>query len=799
MLSSLNLVGLLGKSTVRIPLDYYRILGLPILATADQVQQSHRDRTLQLPRPEFSTHAVAARKALLNQAFEVLSHEEKRREYDARFLASTYEPAPGADPSEKSDTQHSDIEVEETQLVGGLLLLQELGEYESVLRLGRPYLKPGHSSLKENGLGDPAAAESDVVLVVTLACLELGREEWQQGSYDNAAAALETGQDLLLREGMFPAVRAEVQADLYKLRPYRILAMLSDPDEDSDDRDKGLAMLQEMLNERHGIDGRGIDQSGLGVDDFLRFIQQLRDYMTVDEQQVLFEAEARRPSAVATYLAVYALLAKGFARQEPALIRRAKAMLMRLGSRQDVYLEQSICSLLLGQPEIAAKALERSQEYEPLAFIRENSQGSSDLLPGLCLYTERWMQEEVFPHFRDLATQTASLKDYFANPQVQSYLEELPNETELAVNQTAGQFAPIHWSGANPSQPLANFPSNSDGASVGRASTGKASTGRASTGKASGKSPNDRRPKTASRHDPAWDESRGPGAADELEFGAIGTAAALGGAAALSGTVAASLAHNSLPEGTVPAPRNGQRRGRRAEGRSDGRIAADGTMMTPSLDADGVILDAPQPNGRAIVRPQNGQRPGWFWPAILFLTGLIGYTLVQCVGQQNRSPRAVSSSSPTIPSGELLISLDQPLLALPGDAVESTGGVQGEMNPATAKQVLELWFSAKKAAMGSAHEIDRLNAVLTGDKLSKWREEAIGAKGENLTIAYEHGVEVSNVEVSKENPNEASVTANVREQRKYTKDGQPLEDQTDDLPLTYTFVRENNQWKIKNW
>jgi len=43
----------------------------------------------------------------------------------------------------------------------------------------------------------------------------------------------------------------------------------------------------------------------LSLDDFLRFIQQLRSYLTAAEQQSLFEAESQRPS-VATYLAVYA-------------------------------------------------------------------------------------------------------------------------------------------------------------------------------------------------------------------------------------------------------------------------------------------------------------------------------------------------------------------------------------------------------------------------------------------------------------------------------------------------------------
>ncbi|MHC5720440.1 MAG: molecular chaperone DnaJ, partial [Nostoc sp.] len=128
------------------------------------------------------------------------------------------------------------------------------------------------------------------------------------------------------------------------------------------------------LEDRGGIDGTSNDESGLNIDDFLRFIQQLRNHLTVAEQHKLFEAQSKRPSAVATYLAVYALIARGFAQRQPALIRQARQMLMRLGKRQDVHLEQSLCALLLGQTEEATRVLELSQEYEALAFIREKSQ-----------------------------------------------------------------------------------------------------------------------------------------------------------------------------------------------------------------------------------------------------------------------------------------------------------------------------------------------------------------------------------------------------------------------------------------
>ncbi|MCA1993517.1 MAG: J domain-containing protein, partial [Coleofasciculus sp. S288] len=287
---------------MRIPLDYYRILGLPIQATAEQLNQAYRDRTLQLPRREYSEVAIASRKQLLDEAYAVLCDPEQRSAYDASFLAKTYDQDPSQQVALKAksaseatesvvDPHTPSIEIKSEQFVGALLILQELGEYEIVVKLGQPYLGTRESiNLDKGRLGDPQLVRADIVLTLALACLELGREQWQQGQYENAATSLETGQELLLREGLFPSVRGEIQADLYKLRPYRILELLALPEENLTERRQGLRLLQDMLQERMGIDGTGEDQSGLSIDDFLRFIQQLRGYLTAAEQQTLFEA-----------------------------------------------------------------------------------------------------------------------------------------------------------------------------------------------------------------------------------------------------------------------------------------------------------------------------------------------------------------------------------------------------------------------------------------------------------------------------------------------------------------------------
>ncbi|GBO53592.1 cell division protein ZipN/Ftn2/Arc6, specific for cyanobacteria and chloroplast [Pseudanabaena sp. lw0831] len=412
---------------MRVPLDCYRILGLTHLSGLDKVHQAHRDRLLSMPRREYSDAAIASRKRIIDKAYETLTERD-------RHSAATESDALETDSDRPVLTLPPQIEADEKDFAGLLLILYELGESEKVLSLAKPYYDPEEAEYQSARI---SPHDPDLLLSVSLSYLDIGREYWKQGQYESAASSLESAQEILLREGLFLSIRSEIQADLFRLRPYRILELLASPDNHTEAHRKGMSLLQEMLDARRGIDGSGNDYSSLGIDDFLRFIQQLRSYMTAIEQQTLFEEEARRPSSVATYLAVYALIARGFSQRQPALIRRAKGLLVKLSAKQDIYLEKAVCALLLGQTEEASAAIDQSGEDDQIAFIRQNSEGAPDLLPGLCLYSERWMQEEVYPHFRDLMSQIVSLKDYFADEQVQAYLEELPNTGAMSSEWTS--------------------------------------------------------------------------------------------------------------------------------------------------------------------------------------------------------------------------------------------------------------------------------------------------------------------------------------------------------------------------
>ncbi|MEO9125492.1 MAG: IMS domain-containing protein [Microcoleus sp.] len=765
-----------------IPLDYYRILGLPIQATAEQLQQAHRDRTLQLPRREYSEVAIIARKQLIDEACAVLSDSDGRKAYDANFLAKTYDreseaaiaakqrsktssgqatilqdagetvPAESNALDAAPDPHTPSIEIDDNQFVGALLVLQELGEYELVQKLGRPYLNNGSIALDEGRFGDPQLVRPDIVLTVALACLELGREQWQQGQYQNAAKSLDAGQELLLRESLFPSVRGEMQTDIYKLRPYNILELLSLPEEKVSERRQGMQILREMLEERGGIDGSGDDRSGLGIEDFLRFVQQLRKHLTSSEQQTLFEAEAGRPSAVATYLSVYTLLAQGFAARQPSMIRRAKLMLMQLGRRQDVHLEKAVCSLLLGQTEEASRALELSSEKEPLAFIREHSQDSPDLLPGLCLYAEHWLQEEVFPHFRDLANQPVSLKDYFADPKVQAYLEALPSDAE-----TANEWVVVQPRSGKPQgrlQPTGDRPP------------------------APPQPPAAKQVASSVTLTPVPTDSSST--ASEPKYQATG--AGIGAVSAVS-----------LPTTTAGHPAASTSKARRRSN-SSGRSGGIGQGLTGSF-ADRARTLAAQISAQVKSMPPNKL-------ALLVVASVLSLLILWWILSLFAS--AIQAlSGPSLQGEQASISLDAPPVEIPALAAapepRAPAAVSGAITEEAAAQIVQGWLSAKAAALGPNHAVEELKQVLTEPALSRWQLMADAQQKNNAYQRYVHSLQVKGVKTNPTNPDRAEVEAQVSEKAEVFDRDQLVTSRNENLRIRYDLIRQDGQWRIMDW
>jgi ARC6-like, IMS domain/DnaJ domain len=788
---------------VRIPLDYYRILGLPLAASDEQVRQAYSDRVVQLPRREYSQTAIFSRKQLIEEAYVVLSNPQERSAYDKVYLAHAYDQQNGgqgvavethpvgsvADINTDVNHEALSIEISQNELTGALLILQELGEYEQVLQLGSPFLvnknstNNGTANGHQSEVSQPDGVErSDVILTVALGCLELGREQWQQGNYENAATSLETGEELLIREGLFPNVQGEIAADLCKLRPYRILELLALPIEKVAQRRLGLQLLQDILDERLGIDGTGNDQSGLNIDDFLRFIQQLRNHLTSLEQHKIFEAESQRPSAVATYLAFYALIARGFKERQPALIYQAKQMLTPLGKRQDVHLEQALCALLLGQTEEASRTLELSQEYEALVVIRENSQDSPDLLPGLCLYGERWLQNDVFPNFRDLANQQVSLKEYFADPEVQNYLENLPVEVQRRGDWTT---ATRSHSSVQPIQTPGSINSSVNGSTN------------------SSKRPTNTNVLNGQVNNRRTSDSRVTQTQSEKQLESTNYSA--GRTAAPTSTTV-----NSQVGYSTNSSRDADRFSRIPQEQNNGVVRNGGVKPGKQPKQQKQQKQSKQSQAR---RRRKSPSSGLQWGEILRtprakirFVWLIFGGLMAIFGMWLILAAALGffknlfTPAPTLHSKGLMVTINQPTVAVP-DINSKLIAPSGLLTAETAETIILTWLSSKALAFGPNHEFDSLNHILTGSALAYWKKNAEIDKAANRYRRYKHQLtKIEFVSTSKKNPNKASVDATVKEGAEFYEKGevnlQKSYDET--VRVRYNLVRQDGAWLIES-
>ena len=770
---------------MRIPLDYYRILSVPIKATPQQLEQAYGDRLLQQPRKEYGAATILARRTLIQNAYQILSIPETRAEYDARYFSNLLKTPilahSGADNGAAHEAPESvvsqdnappdlssvnpTIEVPSEQFVGVLLILQELGEYELVLQLGLSYLNsPEYAELtQQEPKEQPSTFREDLILSLAIAYLELGREQWHRREYENAAASGQMGIDLLLQENLFSGVQEEIEIDLAKLRPYRILELISQNQPNSAARIKGFQLLQEMLRQRQGIEGKGEDLSGLTFDQFLCFIQQLRTYLTSAEQEKLFVAEANHASAIANYLAVYALLARGLVLKQPQLVVRAQQMLEFLSDRQDVYWERSVSALLLGQTEVALALVPNSQDRGKVELIKQYSQGYGDLLPGLCFYAEKWLYEEVIAQFCDLNNQQISLKEYFADTKVQAYLEGLaslvPAQPEIATPtpESTAQSKPeglFSWwrtkiIGQSTSAPeIANSQVLISEGELGGSRAVNQSSSTVTLERGTVSSPKFSPTPHHKKRQPPITKPKKPNNARSSRSQPVKIGKKV-----------------HLKAKSVPGRTSHSRKGKP---RYKSRVAA-------SRQSKANLF-----RGRLLLA------------SLVFGAGAIGFTATRML---LNSPFKTAKQE-----AQLTISVSTPPIEIPKVKIKAVPAKPKLTFNDRAKQVIQKWLDSKSAAFGKKHQIEALNEVLAAPLLTTWSDRARDYQRENAYREYEHTIKMRSATISKTNPDQATVEAEIREVAKHYQAEQlnTARSYDDNLLVRYQLVRQADKWLIQD-
>jgi tetratricopeptide (TPR) repeat protein len=739
----------IGRS-MRIPLDYYQILGVPTAATMGQIQQAYADRNLQQPRHEYTSTAIESRRKLLGDAYEVLAHPSERSQYDASQMeANPHFPAGEQPPSS--------LEIPADRLLGGLLIMSEIGEYERLLTIAWPLLGSDQILQQSIGSADLEETRNSLYLTVALTLLELGREEWRQNKPAEGCQALETSIKLLRQQGVYPTVQAEINKELSKFRPQYILSLLCTADTSVENHQQALSLLQEVVSACSNP--QGYKTYGMTQDGFIAYIDQIRRYLTTHEQQSLFEEPALQSgNPVFTYLLVYAMVARGFYYQMPELVHRAKQLLLKnLGRRQDVFIEQALCYLLLGQTKEAQNALERSQDRESLEYIRKNSTTSEDLLLGLCRYSELWFQSQVFPHFADLTHHKASLQGYFDNRQVQAYLDDLPPASgDLTLfNETSGELSPF-----------ANVP-----ASVALPAFGTPSS-------------------------PIFGSA--PIAQSQVDLPLVERSV---------------VTRPSIPpnagDNVVPFERPQKKRA----------SVPDAMFMEDSSDIDessrlplaeppvGEGNLAPVESTALAHRPKSTLTRRKRWRPILLRQALIGFgglftaialviiahntlktrTLIDIGNQKKISPPAAPIEKATVAT-----------LPKTSPQAEVAAATDSKLTIANAQVLVESWLQAKGKALSAQYDVAALDQILADPALARAKRRSTEAKADGAYWEHQHAVKIDAISNS---PGGGMIEATVNEMSKfYTADQQLDGNHSYDksVRVRYALVKHNGRWLIKD-
>jgi hypothetical protein len=777
----------------------------------------------QLPRREYSDAAIASRKELLQVAYQVLSNPIRRAEYDATFLAPAVESNDDSEGETPPNLVHfpiarlPELEVAPEHFLGALLILFEQGEYEEINAICFPYIGNNGNSNNSGSLipsdfnftfntedGSEHeqlateyldAIESDVTLTFVLSVLEMGKSEWKSNNYEAAARHLEMALKILTQGDLFTPLQSEIARDLDKLRPYRVLHLVSLSDDQIELRQTGLNLLTEMLSVCSVNDIACKERFGLRGEGTLKFIDRVRGYLTAAEQQHLFsQISGNSQQLVCTYLYVYALIARGFAYRNPQLISTARQILLhRLSQRRDVHIEEAICALLLGQTDEVNQILESLPESEFTIVIRQRSQGAPDLLPGLCWYIEHeWLPQEVWPYFRDLSNNHISLDTYFQDPYVQTVLEHPATQTglgswmkhkpELIDVPISGDLSPIESSN------LSTLPS-----SDGTPSSSLGGLDLLQAWQSPDRSRSDLNIPIAQRVMPVEavtpseiiPELLASNQTDEAE----GKVIHLERERARRRQHSAPTANSMFNSGDAPL----------ADGSNSSLVTIDRGRSHVSTDRAGKLarrrrrkLSVNVP--RLLLVSAGGIACSW---AGLFMAQTAWNTIQTNVNSNaNLKPRTQKSPAPHASKPPS----PQPSASLPS-ATTPPAVVVGLLTTATAKQIVETWLSTKTQSLGKEYQADKLAEILVEPALSRYRDRVQTEKTAQGHWVYRHDqIEIESVNHRDPQTNSAFLIAKVEENAEYYQNEQLKTDQSykKNLRVKYDLRRQADRWYIKS-
>ncbi len=399
---------------MELPLDHFRLIGVSPSATSEEILRAFQLRLDKTPDEGFTYEVLTQRSELLRLTADLLTDPESRREYENLLLNGA-----------------SGLEFSSNREVAGLILLWESGSPKEAFKITKRVLQPPQTP----ALG--SSREADLTLLAALTARDSAIQEQQLRSYSNASDFLHEGIQLLQRMGKLEERRKELEEDLASLLPYRILDLLSRDLNDKESHKKGLNMLENLLIKRGGLEGNNKSEYGnyLNQKEFEAFFQQIKQYMTVQEQIDLFLELYKRGSLEAGFLAFLSLTAIGFKRRKPEKLFEARRILKRLNlSGLDSMPLFGCIDLLLADVDQASARFSSSSDESLRDWLNNYPDNK---LEAICIFCKNWLENDVLVGYRDIESKDVDLDAWFEDSEIKVFIEKLEkksNKTSVISN-----------------------------------------------------------------------------------------------------------------------------------------------------------------------------------------------------------------------------------------------------------------------------------------------------------------------------------------------------------------------------
>ncbi len=404
---------------MELPLDHFRLIGVSPSATSEEILRAFQLRLDKTPDEGFTYEVLSQRSELLRLTADLLTDPESRREYENLLLNGA-----------------SGLDLSSNREVAGLILLWESGSPKEAFKITRKALQPPQTP----ALG--SSREADLTLLAALTSRDAAIEEQEKRSYSNAADFLQEGIQLLQRMGKLGEIRKTLEEDLVSLLPYRILDLLSRDLNENESHKKGLSMLENFIIKRGGLEGKNKSEydNYLNQHEFESFFQQIKPFLTVQEQIDLFLELQKRGSSEAGFLAFLSLTAIGFARRKPEKLFEARKILKKLNlSGLDSMPLIGCLDLLLADVEQSSARFLSSSD-EKLRDWLNNFPGEK--LEAICIFCKNWLENDVLVGYRDIDFKEIDLDSWFQDREIQEFIEQLEKKSNRSILKSNLQSQP---------------------------------------------------------------------------------------------------------------------------------------------------------------------------------------------------------------------------------------------------------------------------------------------------------------------------------------------------------------------